>query len=111
MYVVLDADALWMVGQDLSLVKGYRKAVLTPNVMEFKRLSDQAVRVRVCSPRDGHPYRLSQGIDPKSPPDEHAMRISRVLGGVTILQNNKEDIIATDTGSTVSLPITSSDRH
>ncbi|KAI0718329.1 Ribokinase-like protein [Fomitopsis betulina] len=84
MYVVLDADALWMVGQDLSLVKGYRKAVLTPNVMEFKRLSDQA------------------GIDPKSPPDEHAMQISRVLGGVTILQKNKEDIIATDTGSTLS---------
>ncbi|KAH9930357.1 Ribokinase-like protein [Fomitopsis serialis] len=84
MYVVLDADALWMVGQDLSLIKGYRKAVLTPNVMEFKRLSDNA------------------GVDPKSPPDEHAMRISRVLGGVTILQKNKEDIIATDTGSTLS---------
>lgn len=30
------------------------------------------------------------------------MRISRALGGVTILQKNKEDIIATDTGSTVS---------
>ena len=43
-----------------------------------------------------------QGVDPKSPPDEHAMRISRALGGVTILQKNKEDIIATDTGSTVS---------
>ncbi|KAH9832627.1 Ribokinase-like protein [Rhodofomes roseus] len=84
MYVVLDADALWMIGQDLSLIKGYRKVVLTPNVMEFKRLSDNA------------------GVDPKSPPDEHAMRISRVLGGVTILQKNKEDIIATDTGSTLS---------
>lgn len=30
------------------------------------------------------------------------MRISRVLGGVTILQKNKEDIIATDTGGMVS---------
>lgn len=48
---MLDADALWMVGQDLSLVKGYRKAVLTPNVMEFKRLSDNAVRVHVDSLR------------------------------------------------------------
>lgn len=45
MYVVLDADGLWMIGQDLSLIKGYRKAVLTPNVMEFKRLSDNAVGV------------------------------------------------------------------
>ena len=30
------------------------------------------------------------------------MRISRALGGVTILQKNKEDIIATDTGGAVS---------
>jgi ATP-dependent NAD(P)H-hydrate dehydratase len=44
MYVVLDADALWMVQKDLDLVKGYRKAVLTPNVVEFKRLSESVVR-------------------------------------------------------------------
>ena len=43
MYLVLDADALWMVGKDLDIVKGYNKAVLTPNVMEFKRLSEAAV--------------------------------------------------------------------
>ena len=43
MYLVLDADALWMIGQDLSLIKGYRRAVLTPNVMEFKRLSENIV--------------------------------------------------------------------
>lgn len=44
MYVVLDADALWMIGQDLALIRGYRRAVLTPNVMEFKRLSENVVR-------------------------------------------------------------------
>ena len=58
---MLDADALWMIGQDLSLIKGYRKAVLTPNVMEFKRLSDNAVRVHVPLPRRRvaytHPHR------------------------------------------------------
>ena len=43
MYLVLDADALWMVGQDLGLIRGYRRAVLTPNVMEFKRLSESVV--------------------------------------------------------------------
>lgn len=43
MYVVLDADGLWMVGQDVSVVKGYRRAVVTPNVMEFKRLSEALV--------------------------------------------------------------------
>lgn len=44
MFVVLDADGLFMVGQDLTLIKGYRRAVLTPNVVEFKRLSEQVVR-------------------------------------------------------------------
>ncbi|KAL3962004.1 hypothetical protein ACCO45_003527 [Purpureocillium lilacinum] len=38
MPVVLDADALQLVQQDPGLVKGYAGAVLTPNVVEFKRL-------------------------------------------------------------------------
>jgi ATP-dependent NAD(P)H-hydrate dehydratase len=28
----------------LNLIKGYRRAVLTPNIVEFKRLSEQVVR-------------------------------------------------------------------
>lgn len=48
MYVVLDADALWMVQKDLEAVKGYHKAVLTPNVAEFKRLSECVVRFSGC---------------------------------------------------------------
>lgn len=43
MYVVLDGDALWILGQDLGILRGYRRAVITPNVMEFKRLSEAAV--------------------------------------------------------------------
>lgn len=27
---------IWMLGQDLSAIRGYRRAVLTPNVVEFK---------------------------------------------------------------------------
>ena len=51
MYVVLDADGLYMVGQDISLIQGYRRAVLTPNVVEFKRLSENVVSVasHTCS--------------------------------------------------------------
>jgi ATP-dependent NAD(P)H-hydrate dehydratase len=48
MYVVLDADALWMLGQDIGILKGYRRAVITPNVAEFKRLTEAVVR-RLCS--------------------------------------------------------------
>jgi ATP-dependent NAD(P)H-hydrate dehydratase len=79
MFVVLDADALWMVGKDLSLIKGYRRAVITPNVVEFKRLSEQV------------------GIDPKTPAAERAGLVSKQLGGVTVLEKGKKDIISIDT--------------
>jgi ATP-dependent NAD(P)H-hydrate dehydratase len=79
MFVVLDADALWIVGQDISIIKGYRRAVLTPNVVEFKRLSEQV------------------GIDPQTPPAERAALISRKLGGPAVLQKGPQDLIAVDT--------------
>ncbi|KAK0489009.1 Ribokinase-like protein [Armillaria novae-zelandiae] len=69
MFIVLDADALFMVGQDISLIKGYHRAVVTPNVVEFKRLSEQ----------------------------ERAGMVSRELGGVTVLQKGAKDIISVDT--------------
>lgn len=76
MYLVLDADALWMIGQDLSLIKGYRRAVLTPNVVEFKRLSEQV------------------GLDSKIPVGKRADFVSQALGGVTVLQKGAQDVIA-----------------
>ncbi|KAF8505048.1 Ribokinase-like protein [Gautieria morchelliformis] len=76
MYVVLDADALWMVQKDPDIVKGYRKAVLTPNIVEFKRLSE------------------SVGVPPDSPPSSLAAIVSRKLGGVTVLQKGPRDIVS-----------------
>ena len=52
MFLVLDADGLYMAGRELNLIKGYQRAVLTPNVVEFKRLSEQAVRAA----RHIHPF-------------------------------------------------------
>ena len=54
MFLVLDADGLFMINEDPSLIKGYNRAVLTPNVVEFKRLADKF------------------GVDPK---DESAARV------------------------------------
>ncbi|KAJ7224153.1 Ribokinase-like protein [Mycena pura] len=86
MFVVLDADALWLVGQDISLIKGYRRAVVTPNVAEFARLSDQL------------------GIDPASPANKRAGLVSRALGGVTVLQKGAADIVSVDsTGDAADL--------
>jgi len=76
MYIVLDADALWMVQKDPGLIKGYHKGVLTPNLVEFKRLAE------------------SVGLPPDSPPSLQASIISRRLGGVTILQKGPKDIIS-----------------
>ena len=79
MYIVLDADGLYMIGENISVIKGYRRAVLTPNIVEFKRLSEQV------------------GIDPKIPNDQRAALVSKSLGGVTVLQKGAKDIISSDT--------------
>jgi len=76
MYLVLDADALWMVQNDPKIIQGYHKAVLTPNVMEFKRLSE------------------TLGVPSDTPPDSLAAKISLALGGVTVLQKGAKDIIS-----------------
>ncbi|GJN73147.1 hypothetical protein PLICBS_007223 [Purpureocillium lilacinum] len=79
MPVVLDADALQLVQQDPGLVKGYAGAVLTPNVVEFKRLWE------------------SLGLDD---PGEGAGETGKVealakaLGGVTVIQKGGSDFIS-----------------
>ncbi|EJU03686.1 Ribokinase-like protein [Dacryopinax primogenitus] len=77
MYVVLDADGLWMVQMDPEVVKGYSKAVLTPNVMEFQRLCDKLG----ISQSEGDPTQL-------------CAKVSLALGRVTVLQKGPEDIIS-----------------
>ena len=79
MFIVLDADALFMVSEDIQIIKGYRRAVLTPNVVEFKRLVEKLA------------------IDGNASEDAKAGLVSRALGGVTVLQKGPKDIIAIDT--------------
>lgn len=43
LYVVIDADGLFLVQNDPSVVRGYERAVLTPNVVEFGRLVESCV--------------------------------------------------------------------
>jgi NAD(P)H-hydrate repair Nnr-like enzyme with NAD(P)H-hydrate dehydratase domain len=63
MYVVLDADVPWMIQKEPSLIKGYIKVVLTPNVVEFKRLSGELFSL--LNPIPPPELRFEQGIDPK----------------------------------------------
>ena len=79
MFVVLDADALWMLSEDPGILRGYRRSVITPNVAEFARLSE------------------ALEIDPSAADDEKAGLVSRALGGVTVLRKGPKDAIAIDT--------------
>ena len=75
--LVLDADALFVVQRDPGLVMGYRQAVLTPNVVEFKRLCD-ALNVDI-------------------PPGKETAKVealAKALDGVTIIEKGGKDFIS-----------------
>lgn len=79
--LIIDADGLWLVKENVDIVKGYGKAVLTPNVVEFQRLA------------------ASLNIDPKH---EAALnQICDALEGPIIVQKGSYDIIASPRRSTV----------
>lgn len=76
-YTVIDADGLWLLQKEPSIIIGHKKAVLTPNVAEFGRL---------CS---------AMKIDPKEGEEEEVLKkLTLALKGPTILQKGKEDLIS-----------------
>lgn len=74
--VVLDADALFLVAQVPLVVKNYKNAILTPNVVEFGRLAEAV------------------GVDPQADAASGAMQLSKALGGVTVVRKGGLEIIA-----------------
>ncbi|GAA6008505.1 NADHX dehydratase [Rhodotorula paludigena] len=93
LYIVLDADGLFLVQNDPSVVRGYKRAVLTPNVVEFGRLAE------ACN------------IDPKSmEPSQLASAIAQHLQGPTIVQKGREDRI-TNGHETLVSEVTGSSRR
>ena len=40
-HMIIDADGLYITTHDLDLVKGYKRAILTPNKNEFARLAKE----------------------------------------------------------------------
>lgn len=43
--IIIDADALFFIQQELSLIKGCKTCILTPNIAEFRRLVDAAITI------------------------------------------------------------------
>ncbi|XP_036084696.1 ATP-dependent (S)-NAD(P)H-hydrate dehydratase isoform X3 [Rousettus aegyptiacus] len=76
--LIIDADGLWLIAQQPTLIQGYRKAVLTPNHMEFGRLSEAVLK------------------DPVDNSDRRAavLRLSQALGNVTVVQKGEQDVIS-----------------
>ncbi|XP_069626368.1 ATP-dependent (S)-NAD(P)H-hydrate dehydratase isoform X1 [Haliaeetus albicilla] len=76
--IVIDADGLWLISQQPSLIQGYQRAILTPNYMEFSRLYEAMLR------------------DPVDSSDHHGcvLRLSQAMGNLTIVQKGERDLIS-----------------
>lgn len=93
---VLDADGLLLVTEDPALVKGYKECILTPNVNEFSRLA-KAIGIEVQSQAE-----LGTDCDKTDKASEACEKLSKALGGVTIIQKGPQDVISNGVTSIVS---------
>jgi ATP-dependent NAD(P)H-hydrate dehydratase len=76
--MVLDADALYFVSKCPEIVRGYTKAILTPNVIEFDRLYAAVYRSEPNKSED---------------PNAVSLQLSQTLGNITIVRKGNDDII------------------
>uniref|UniRef100_A0A4W3IWZ0 ATP-dependent (S)-NAD(P)H-hydrate dehydratase n=1 Tax=Callorhinchus milii TaxID=7868 RepID=A0A4W3IWZ0_CALMI len=76
--IVIDADGLWLIAQEPSIIQGYSKAILTPNVVEFGRL---------------HKAVLKSSVDVADHHDT-LLKLSRAMGNLTIVQKGQRDLIS-----------------
>ncbi|OQR67385.1 ATP-dependent (S)-NAD(P)H-hydrate dehydratase-like [Tropilaelaps mercedesae] len=77
--IVIDASAFPLIVTKLDLIRGYRRAILTPNFSEFKRLYKSALKEE---------FTLSQ------PVPEAVEAMASNLGNVTIVAKGAVDIIS-----------------
>uniref|UniRef100_A0A3Q2QWA6 ATP-dependent (S)-NAD(P)H-hydrate dehydratase n=1 Tax=Fundulus heteroclitus TaxID=8078 RepID=A0A3Q2QWA6_FUNHE len=73
--IVIDADGLWLISQQPSVIHGYQKAILTPNFMEFTRLFE-------ALPMNGSDHRRS------------VMQLSGAMGNLTLVLKGEQDLIS-----------------
>lgn len=84
MPIVVDADGMFLVAQRPDLVRGYSRAVLTPNIVEFRRLRENlGVSQSDATVGDSTQARLASEL----------LSVSRELGNITILLKGDRDLI------------------
>lgn len=75
--LVVDADGVFLLSQNPDIIRGYRKAILTPNVVEFHYL-----------------FQKVMGEEPRKEEQlTNAKNLSKALGNVTIVMKGPYDII------------------
>ncbi|XP_053208671.1 ATP-dependent (S)-NAD(P)H-hydrate dehydratase-like [Panonychus citri] len=79
--LLLDADSLYFLSRSIYLIKDYRKAILTPNAIEFSRL---------------HSLIFGRDLTDQERilPGERVKEMSSRLGNVTIIRKGKCDFIS-----------------
>ncbi|KAM7380390.1 hypothetical protein PAMP_003692 [Pampus punctatissimus] len=92
--IVIDADGLWLVTQQPSVIQGYQKGILTPNFMEFTRLYEALHH----EPMDNSDHQRS------------AMQLSVAMGNLTLVLKGEQDII-TDGSKVILCSIEGSGRR
>lgn len=96
--LVLDADALQVVQKYPEVVKGYKLAVLTPNVVEFGRLCEAlGVEEQVKKAMEAE-------TDEGKKETAKVEALARALGGVTVVQKGLKDLIS-DGETTVAVDL------
>lgn len=75
--IIIDADGLWLVAKEPSVIQGYQRGILTPNFMEFTRLYEAMHH----EPLDSTNHKRS------------AQQLSIAMGHLTLVLKGEEDII------------------
>jgi len=114
--LIIDADGLFLIAQNPSIIHGYKNAVLTPNAMEFRRLwlstspSDDtsepppmevevpqcfvALQTQDCPDPHLAPGDLGLNIPIGSTVAKHTTELANRLGGVTVCRKGFVDVIS-----------------
>ena len=80
--IILDADALFLVSLNPDVIRGYGKAIVTPNVIEFDRLARAVGIASVLNEKD-----TAKLV-------ENTVNLSIKLGDITVVHKNATEIIA-----------------
>lgn len=92
--VIIDADGLWLITQQPSVIKGYHKSILTPNIMEFTRLFDALLH----EPLNTNDLQFS------------VTQLSSAMGNLTLVLKGEQDLI-TDGSKVISCSTEGSGRR